>query len=303
MEVLASGIGFLEGPVLSSSGDIITTAIDQGRLYRISDSGISVIAETGGGPNGATEGADGRIFIAQNGGDPGAEKTPGMTGGIQVVDLDGRVSWISQDPISPNDLCFGPDGMLYVTDPSRPRQPANNEGRLWRIDPISGESELLAALNWYPNGIGFGLEDDVLYVAGTDRQAIVRFPLADGLLGEPDIAIQLREGYPDGFAFDAKGNLVVAATSLDERPGQIQTWSPSGELLRVLVPGEGPLFTNVALSLSGTLIVTDSSGSRLLAVPRWSASGLLLHPFRSVTTKSSDSQTLMTKPPDVPCGG
>src|SRR5690606_13241383 len=97
----------------------------------------------------------------------------------------------------------------------------------------------LASLPWHPNGIGFGLEDDALYVADTRNGRIVRFPLrADGL-GEPETAAELDGAVPDGFAFDVDGNVLVAAQGGPGTPGAdtVQTFSPDGDLLDVFDPG------------------------------------------------------------------
>ena len=82
---------------------------------------------------------------------------------VKRVKRDGSVSWLTQDPIAPNDLCFGPDGWLYVTDPTRDFDP-RTDGRLFRVNIETGECQLICTVDYYPNGIGFG-PDDALYVA------------------------------------------------------------------------------------------------------------------------------------------
>lgn len=280
--VLGKDMGFTEGPVFTRSGATVVVSIDRGRLYRIGGAGPEVLAEVGGGPNGAAEGGDGNIYVAQNGGRmTTAALTPDrdMTGGVQIVTPDGSVAWLTRDPIAPNDLCFGPDGLLYVTDPTR--RPSRDDGRLWRCDPRTGAAELLVSVHWYPNGIGFGREDEVLYVASTGEQQIKRFPLLNGRLGAPVVAVQMTTGRPDGFVFDVDGNLIVCAVSATDAPGEIQTWSPEGRLLDVFRPGPGRRYTNAALSPDRVLVVTDSDGGRVLAFDPWPAAGLPLHPFRA----------------------
>jgi gluconolactonase len=253
-------------------------SIDHGYLYEIIEREPRRVADTAGGPGGLAEGADGTIYVAQQGNYGRARQLPRIWGGIQAVDPHGRVSWLSQDPYCPNDLCHGPDGFLYVTDPSR--RPWE-DGRLWRIDPETTGAELLVSVDYYPNGIGFGLQDDALFVASTSRAEILRYPIAStGQLGTAEIFAHIPYGVPDGFAFDLEGNLVVCAVCLDERPGELQIFSPDGKLADRLRPGSGSLYTNIALGPDGTAYVTDTQDEQVLEVTGWAQPGLALHPFR-----------------------
>jgi gluconolactonase len=276
-EALASDLGFVEGPVVTS-GRIICTSIDRGCLYELAEGRAEVLAVTGGGPNGAAEGADGTLFIAQNGGRRPARPWPFVCGGVQFVRPGGTVHWLTQDPVSPNDLCFGPDGYLYVTDPTRNGR--RDDGRLWRCDPITGESELLRSLPWYPNGVGFGTEDDAVYVASTGERRIVRFALAGGRLDSGETFASLPAGLPDGFAFDGAGNLTVAAVGEDGAPGEVQTFDRDGALLDRFRPGTSAELTNVALGGRNELVLTDAGAGAVLIVRDWPFPGLPLHPFR-----------------------
>ena len=275
--IVARDLGFTEGPVITQAGEFMVTSIDHGCLYRITADACEVLAVTGGGPNGAAEGIGATIYVSQNGGKRPAHRWPNVTGGIQVIHDGGRVEWLTQDPVSPNDLCFGPDGLLYCTDPTRGRP--RDDGRLWRCDPTTGEAELLCSVPWYPNGIGFGLEDNAVYVASTGEQRIWRFPIIQSGLGKPDAFAQLASGLPDGFAFDAGGNLLVAAVGENGTPGQIQTYDRDGTLVDAFEPSSSSKITNVALGSDGTMLVTDADGGTAIVVD-WPNPGLPLHPFR-----------------------
>jgi gluconolactonase len=268
--------------VITESGDVIVTSIDHGVLYAISPGhGPTVLAETGGAPNGAALDADGTVYLAQNGGKPPAKPDPGSTGGIQAVGSDGEVTWITQDLVSPNDLCFAPDGSLFVTDPTR-RQ-TRDDGRLWRYRREGGtHAELLRSVDWYPNGIGFGMRDDLLYVADTGNQRIRMFELgADFTLKSQVDEIRMVYGHPDGFAFDSEANLLVCALSLDGGQGEIQVYDSNGSLSERIQPGPASKYTNIAIAAdTGLLIVTESDGGRVLACSDWPTNGLTLHPLR-----------------------
>src|SRR5258708_10435521 len=66
---LAEGLQFPEGPVALNDGSVLLVEIAAGTLTRIAPDGTkSIAAKTGGGPNGAAIGPDGKGYIANNGG-------------------------------------------------------------------------------------------------------------------------------------------------------------------------------------------------------------------------------------------
>jgi gluconolactonase len=275
-----SGVGNTEGPVHLQDGGLAFVSMSHGCVYRIDErSGhATVVAEVGGSPNGLVEGSHGDLFVAQNGGYPLRAPEDRVPGGVQVVRTDGSVEWLfSQGMVAPNDLAFGPDGRLYVTDPTRGRR---DDGRIWRCDLDSGEVVLLASLAWYPNGIGFAPDDGVVFVADTGGRRIVRFNL-DDQLRDPVTVIRIPgETEPDGFTFDQEENLIVACTHPRKGRGELQLWAPDGELLQVVVRADGPFLTNVALSPSRELAFTIASAGEVCWIDDWPTTGLPLHPFR-----------------------
>lgn len=278
--VVAEDVGFVEGPVLTRGGGVLYTSIDRGLVYVTRNEATTIFGRTGAGPNGAAEGRDGAVFVAQNGGAWPAAPTDGVKAGVQRVDASGSVTTLDADGIvAPNDLAFGPDGMLYVTDPTRNGR--RDDGRIWRCDVGSGRCEIVAEVSWYPNGIGFTREDDAMYVADTGTHRIVRFPMTNGGLGEPETVVQMTEARgPDGFCFDEELNIVIACPgSAEDINGEVQTWSMSGEMVDCIDTFTSRFITNVALSQSRQLYVTDSSSGAVVRLDDWPTAGLDLHPF------------------------
>jgi gluconolactonase len=292
IRVLAEGVGFAEGPVITEAGEVVCTSIDRGLLYHLdSQANVSVLAEVGGGPNGLCD-LGGEFFVAQNGGnwmvgkEMGGDPPPPADAGVQRVTAAGSVANISTSPLAPNDICPGPDGLLYVTDPTRRR--TYDDGRIWRVDPSTGDSEMLYDLDWFPNGIGFGPDPDVLYVASTGAQTIMRLPREPGSgPTKADVFAELPFGFPDGFTFDIDGNLIVCAISKTDDPSELQVWDPSGHLVDRFSPGSGKKYTNAALSGDGTLVISDSHGGMLLGVD-WPTGGLALYPRRQTHDAAPD---------------
>ena len=185
------------------------------------DGRVETIAHTGGGANGATLGPDAAFYVANNG---GLNTSPeglwlsdeAIPGRIQRVTPDGEVSDLAVDlpgaaPHRPNDLCFGPDGLLYFTDPHNWEDLANlKPGRVNRTD-LQGNVEQLAEVKRFPNGIGFG-PDDRLYVAESVSQRV------GSTTGDPTVSVLptvfcvLPAGFPDGFCFAADGDLIVCGS-------------------------------------------------------------------------------------------
>ena len=63
MEVIAEGLAFPEGPIAMPDGSVVLVELAGGRLTRVGTDGtISVIADLGGGPNGAAIGPDGYVY-------------------------------------------------------------------------------------------------------------------------------------------------------------------------------------------------------------------------------------------------
>ena len=96
---ITSGLRFPEGPIAMPDGSVILVEIERQTLTRVlPDGSQEIIAKTGGGPNGAAMGPDGKCYICNNGGfnwgtDDGILHTIGasddyVTGSIQRVDLE-----------------------------------------------------------------------------------------------------------------------------------------------------------------------------------------------------------------------
>lgn len=211
--LLASGLGFPEGPVVMPDGRLVFCDGNIGELSLYADGVVSRFALMGGSPWGAVLGSDGAIYVTQGGNVPGSGDTSAVSG-IQRVRADGTVELLYSEVdgrtlVGPNDLAFGPDGRLWFTDSGSEfddRFDFRSPGRLFAVDGTSGEM-ILERPEVYPNGIAFDT-DGRLYWTESLAHRVCR--LEDGVA---TTWCQLSDGYiPDGMAFAADGRAFVAAT-------------------------------------------------------------------------------------------
>lgn len=184
IEVVAEGVGFPEGPVIMKDGSLLFVDVRHGTLSRLGTDGkVTVVAETGGGPNGAAIGPDGAVYICNNGGFewhevqghliPSHAAADYKGGSIQRVDLKtGKVTVLydhcGDEPLrGPNDLVFDKAGGFWFTDHGKSYPDRRDHGAIYyaradgsQITKIRGE--LLS-----PNGIGLSPNGDRVYFADT----------------------------------------------------------------------------------------------------------------------------------------
>ena len=280
-EILAEGLEFPEGPIALGGGEVVFTQIRGQCLTRYRDGALETLARTGGGANGATRGADGAFYVANNGGlsiGPHGQwlAEPQIPGRIQRVSEAGEISDLAVDlpgdpPHRPNDLCFGPDGQLYFTDPHNWEDLDHlAPGRVNRTD-LAGHVEQLAHVAQFPNGIGFGA-DDRLYVAESVTQRIWAYAWSPEGLGPAELFCTLPRGYPDGFCFAENGDLIVCGSLGDtlcifDRAGKLEQCleAPRGTEPTNCCLGDGRLY--VTLAGVGRLVAFDYEGAALPLYP------------------------------------
>jgi gluconolactonase len=235
--LLASGLGFPEGPVVMPDGAIVFCDGNVGQLLRWVDGGVETFADTGGSPWGAVLGTDGAIYVTQGGNVPGNPDQSAVAG-IQRVNPDGGVELLStniggHDLAGPNDLAFGPDGRLWFTDSGTEQDdrfaPEHRApGRLFVLGPGGGEV-LMERPDVYPNGIAFDAQGR-LYWTESMGHRVCR--LEDG---QATVWAQLSDGHvPDGMAFASDGRAFVCTTI----SGGVTVLSPEGAVLEEIHLGE-----------------------------------------------------------------
>jgi gluconolactonase len=224
--LLATGLGFPEGPVVLPEGGIVFCDGNIGELLAWENDAVGTYAVTGGSPWGAVLGTDGAIYVTQGGNVPGSGDTSAIPG-IQRVRRGGEAELLCSEVAGyelggPNDLAWGPDGRLYFTD--------SEAERLFAIDRSGGGEMLFERPGSYPNGIAFDAQKRLYW---TESMAHRVCRVDDD--GKPETFAQLSDGHvPDGMAFAADGRAFVSTTIKEG----VTVLSPEGEVLEEIHLGE-----------------------------------------------------------------
>jgi gluconolactonase len=302
-QVVATGLGFPEGPVALPDGSVLFVELRHGRLRRLGDDGtVDTVAELGGSPNGAAIGPDGAVYVCNSGGfcfmDLGPIAVPqtpeGVTqpddyigGRIQRVDL-ATGEWTDlytqvdgHGLRGPNDLVFDEGGGFWFTDHGKRRARDEDRGGLYYARPDgSSVTEAVYPLE-APNGVGLSPDGRRLYVAETHTGRLWAWELSGPgqLAGGPNDRT-LVAGLPGMQLFDSlaveEGGNVCVATLVN---GGISVISPEGDVEHVAADGDlfDPLVTNIAFGGPDrrTAWITLSGTGRLLRCD-WPRPGLKL---------------------------
>ncbi|MBI2704993.1 MAG: SMP-30/gluconolactonase/LRE family protein [Actinobacteria bacterium] len=307
---VTSGLQFPEGPIAMTDGSVVLVEIARGTLSRVNvaSGAIEVVADCGGGPNGAALGPDGHVYVCNNGGYFEWHTTDGITipgpntgghagGSIQRIDVaTGEVDTVytscdGQPLVAPNDLVFDDAGGMWFTDHGVQRgEHADRPGLLYaKADGSRIEGKAYGTDS--TNGVGLSPRGDRVYVSETISGTVWEWPVArPGVLALTDPPIDsgshsggtlLFDAPPgnlfDSLAVDGEGWVCVATIG----QGGITCVAPDGSAAEH-VPLPDPLITNVCFGGPGhgsddyrVAYATASSSGKLFELV-WPRPGLQL---------------------------
>jgi len=276
-ELLAEGLGWAEGPTVLPDGRIcfVETYRSQVSVWE-RGRGVTRYAYTAGGPNSCVAGADGTMYVCQNGGTTGPWRAEEMvTPSIQVIAREGARAEIVATELDgkrfngPNDLVFGRDGRLYFTDPGTYRPGDPEPSYLFVLNP-DGTGRLLAELAppTFPNGIAIEADGSVVW-AESYTGMVRRLDPATGRIA--DIArLPGEKPIADGMAVGKDGLLYVTTVN----GGGIDVIRPDGTYDRFIKAGTIPtncVFTGTDLIMTDAGVLADTAdasyGGQLWRIP------------------------------------
>jgi gluconolactonase len=290
---ICSGLFFPEGPIAMSDGSVVLVEIGRGTVTRVMpDGNAEIVAEPGGGPNGAAIGPDGKLYLCNNGGAFDYAEMDGITvpvqppsnhtgGRIERVDLDtGGVERVYDEcdgrPLrAPNDLVFDADGGFYFTDHGiREHRTSDRTGVFYAQPDGSAIREVLFPLD-APNGVGLSPDGSRIYVAETYTACVWWWDLegpgearsGQQLLPHGGLLLNRLPGFQflDSLAVDGDGNVCVATlgsggiTALSPEDGSMVDFVETGDIFttNICFGGEDLRTAYMTLSATGRLVSAD----------------------------------------------
>lgn len=300
---IAQGLQFPEGPVALSDGSVLLVEIARGTLSRVTmDGRVTVVADLGGGPNGAAIGPDGAVYVCNNGGfrwhteadgtvRPVGQAADYSGGRIERVNLaTGRHERVYESVEGlglrgPNDIVFDAHGGFYFTDLGKSREADMDMGAVYYGRTDGSAATVVARPLMTPNGVGLSPDGRTLYYAETAGARLWAYDVT----GPGQVR---KDGWPspnggrmvtaspgghlqrfDSLAVDAFGNVCVATLM----HGGISVVAPDGSQVSH-VPLPDRFTTNLCFGGPGlrTAFVTLSGSGRLVAIDDWPVPGLEL---------------------------
>lgn len=259
VEVVLDGLETPEGPVCLSPGVVAFGQQLIGEVSVFDGSVVRTLSRGSGSPNGLALGANGCLYVAQNGGVVGEWRARHTSlPSVEKVGPDGRVSVVGCDAagaplVTPNDLAFGPDGRLFVTDPGGAYgdRDAHVHPRIVAFDEDGGRTVVATGAH-YPNGLAVLGDGALCWVESYTRRVRVRDGGEGGEDSSRTLAV-LPDGHvPDGMAVAGDGRIFIATVSSHG----IAVLSPDGVLLDVLALDDRANPTNLCFD-GAALWVTD----------------------------------------------
>ena len=240
VERIGHGFRWAEGPVWFGDGRyLLFSDIPNNQTLRWDEETgrISIFRKPSNFSNGMTRDRYGRLISCEH------------SRRVTRTEYDGTItvladSYNGKKLNSPNDIVVKSDDAIWFTDPpfgigghyEGYKQPMEQEHQgVYRIDPKTGELQLIIADIKGPNGLAFSPDESILYVVegrATPNRLILAYDVVDNgtRVANRRTLIDCDGGMADGFRVDTDGNLWCGWGGSAEKNG-VAVFNPQGKMI------------------------------------------------------------------------
>uniref|UniRef100_A0A8D0H8C3 Adipocyte plasma membrane-associated protein n=1 Tax=Sphenodon punctatus TaxID=8508 RepID=A0A8D0H8C3_SPHPU len=230
----------LVGPEsIANIGDVLFTGTADGKILKIEDGEVQILARLGNGPCRTREDEPtcGRPLGLRAGPNQTLFVADAYYGLFEINPVSGQVKTLvsTETPIEGqkmsfvNDLTLTHDGRkIYFTDSSSKWQrrdysflimEGTDDGRLLEYDTVTKEVKVLMVGLRFPNGVQLSPAEDFLLVAETTLARIRRYYVSGLMKGGADMFVENMPGFPDNIRLSSSGGYWVAMSAIRPNPG------------------------------------------------------------------------------------
>ncbi|MEV4417013.1 SMP-30/gluconolactonase/LRE family protein [Catellatospora sp. NPDC049609] len=250
----------------------VYTGLADGRILRIRDEVVEVVAETGGRPLGIEVASDGALVVC----DAYRGLLRVQPGDNTVEDLVPVGTPIDGVPLRLcNNAAVAADGTIWFSDSSARFDLVHwkadliehsGTGRLLRRDPDGTVASVLTGLH-FANGVALAADESFVAVAESGAYRLTRCWLTGPQAGRDDVLVDNLPGFPDNIARGSDGLIWIAMGS------------PRNRALDLLAP-RPPFLRRLLWALPDKLLPQPADTVWVQAVD---ASGRTVHDLQTVT--------------------